>query len=155
LIDRPPLLFKRGLLPFATGVARYLDVDPWDRIPVQDARILVRVGLESGEGSIVAVMDTAAPWCIFKPQVGLSLRRSFVPVLERAALSTRLGVFQGSLYRIPLRIEADEGETLSVEGTVFLSPDWDGPNFLGYQGLLQRIRFAIDPETNLFYFGQI
>jgi hypothetical protein len=35
------------------------------------------------------------------------------------------------------------------------SPDWRGPNFLGYQGLLQRIRFAVDPEVNLFYFGRI
>jgi hypothetical protein len=28
-------------------------------------------------------------------------------------------------------------------------------NFLGYEGLLQRIRFAVDPEVNLFYFGRI
>ncbi len=64
-------------------------------------------------------------------------------------------MFQGALYRLPVRIHADEGESLEVEATVFLSPDWPGPNFVGYQGLLQRIRFAVDPETNLFYFGQI
>ena len=52
-------------------------------------------------------------------------------------------------------LHADEGESLDVEATVFQSPDWRGPSFLGYQGLLQRIRFAVDPETNLFYFGQI
>ena len=82
-------------------------------------------------------------------------RGTLSPVLERVALSTRLGIFHGSLYRVPLRIDADEGETLDVEATVFLSPDWDGPNFVGYQGLLQRTRLVIDPETNLFYFGQI
>jgi hypothetical protein len=120
-----------------------------------DVKIVIRVALDQAEDPIFAVMDTAAPWCIFEPQFGFSLRRSFTPVLERVALSTRLGVFHGSLYRVPLRIDADEGETLDVEATVFLSPDWDGPNFLGYQGLLQRIRFAVDPETNLFYFGQI
>jgi len=57
------------------------------------------------------MVDTAAPWCIFEPEVGDLLR----PQLA----------------------------------------DWPGPNFIGYEGLLQRIRFAVDPETNLFYFGQI
>ncbi len=60
---------------------------------------------------------------------------------------------RGALYREALRISADEGEPLDVEATVFVSPDWPGPSFIGYQGLLQRIRFAVDPETNLFYFG--
>lgn len=52
-------------------------------------------------------------------------------------------------------LRADEGESLRVEATIFLSPDWIGPNFIGYGGLLQRIRFAVDPESNLFYFGPI
>lgn len=136
-------------------MARYLDADPSKRVPAHDVKIFVRVVLDQGEDPIFAVMDTAAPWCIFNPRPGSSLWRNFDPILERVALSTRLGVFHGSLYRIPLRIDAEEGETLDVEATVFLSPDWTGPNFVGYQGLLQRIRFAIDPETNLFYFGQI
>jgi hypothetical protein len=50
---------------------------------------------------------------------------------------------------------ADTGEPLDVPATVFVTPDWPGPNFLGYQGLLQRIRFAVDPESNRFYFGPI
>jgi hypothetical protein len=35
-----------------------------------------------------------------------------------------------------------------------LSPQWRGSNFLGYEGVLDRIRFAVDPRANLFYFGQ-
>jgi hypothetical protein len=70
-------------------------------------------------------------------------------------LDTRLGTLKGSLYRIPVALPADEGQPLEAEATVFLSPDWRGPNFIGYQGLLQRIRFAVDPEVNLFYFGRI
>ncbi len=66
-----------------------------------------------------------------------------------------MGMIQGALYREMLRIPADEGEPLDVEASVFLSPDWRGPNFIGYQGLLQRIRFAVDPGENLFYFGQL
>ncbi|HEY3569200.1 MAG TPA: hypothetical protein VGP73_14815 [Thermoanaerobaculia bacterium] len=71
-------------------------------------------------------------------------------------MSTRLGSFRGDLYRGPLFFEAREGEPLDVEATVFVSSDWPpGMNFLGYEGLLQRIRFAVDPEVNLFYFGLI
>ena len=77
------------------------------------------------------------------------------PIQGRVTLSTRLGLLHGALYRVPLSFSADEGESLDLEATVFLSPDWTGPNFIGYQGLLQRIRFAVDPDANLFYFGQI
>jgi hypothetical protein len=136
-------------------MAHYLDIDQTNFAATTEARILVRVALDSITDTVLAVMDTAAPWCIFEPRVRLALERTLEPVIARTALSTRLGVFHGSLYRIPVRLAADEGESLSLEATVFLSPDWRGPNFIGYQGLLQRIRFAVDPETNLFYFGQI
>jgi hypothetical protein len=66
-----------------------------------------------------------------------------------------LGRVRGTLFRGLIALLADGGEPLEVDATIFISPDWTGPNFIGYQGLLQRIRFAIDPETNLFYFGQI
>lgn len=70
-------------------------------------------------------------------------------------LSTRLGQFHGSLFRGLITVLASSGESLDVEATAFLTPEWPGPNFLGYQGFLQRIRFAVDPENNLFYFGRI
>lgn len=150
---KDPLLLRRGPLPFATGCSRY--VDAVKDHPVTEPRIVIPVAASTITESVLAVVDTAAPWCIFEPAVGLDLERAFRPVLDRAILSTRLGLFQGSLYRVPVMLHADEGESLDVEATVFQSPDWRGPSFLGYQGLLQRIRFAVDPETNLFYFGQI
>jgi len=122
---------------------------------VTEARIVVPVELKSVAKPVLAVVDTAAPWCIFEPVVAESLVRNSLPILRQTFLSTRLGMIQGSLYREVLRIPADEGEPLDVEASVFLSPDWRGPNFIGYQGLLQRIRFAVDPEVNLFYFGRI
>lgn len=120
-----------------------------------EARIVVPVELQSVAEPVLAVVDTAAPWCIFEPVVAESLTRNSLPVLEQTVLSTRMGLIQGALYRETLRIPADEGEPLDIEASIFLSPDWRGPNFIGYQGLLQRIRFAVDPEVNLFYFGQI
>lgn len=120
-----------------------------------EARIYLEVKPGLLEGTVSAIVDTAAPWCIFSPSVGASLQEDFAPVAGGVLLSTRLGTFRGSLYLVPVTLPALRGEALDLQATVFVSPDWPGGNFLGYQGLLQRIRFAIDPETNLFYFGQI
>ena len=150
---RAPLLFAENHAPFATGGLQY--IENRREIIGSEARILVPLSLELISRTILAVVDTAAPWCIFEPEVGNHLRQAVSPSEEQVVLSTRLGTINGSLYRVPLRVPADEGESLDVEATVFLSPDWRGPNFIGYQGLLQRIRFAVDPETNLFYFGRI
>ena len=79
----------------------------------------------------------------------------FEPFPDLVTLSTRLGVFRGRLHRGPITLIAETGEPLAVPATVFVTPDWPGPNFLGYQGLLQRIRFAVDPASNRFYFGPI
>lgn len=101
------------------------------------------------------MVDTAAPWCIFDSGVGEVLREHSEPVSGKLSLSTRLGLFIGNLYRVPLAFSSMVGGPFEVEATIFVSPDWPGGNFLGYEGLLQRIRFAVDPEANLFYFGQI
>lgn len=132
-------------------MTRYADVDrdQSDREP----RILIRLALE--EALLFAVVDTAAPWCVFRPEVNARLEHRLSSIPGQVVLGTRLGRFHGSLHRGPLRILAEHGESLDVEATVFVTPDWPGPNFLGYQGFLQRIRFAVDPESNLFYFGEI
>jgi hypothetical protein len=73
---------------------------------------------------------------------------------QPALMSTRLGLKRGFLVRIPLLLVADEGESLATEGTFFVPSEWPTDLiFLGYSGLLDSIRFAIDPEANDFYFG--
>jgi hypothetical protein len=74
---------------------------------------------------------------------------------EELTISTRLGRFVGRLERTELEILADDGDSLTVEATVWVSPAWRGGNFLGYAGLLQNIRLALDPGDNSFYFGQM
>jgi hypothetical protein len=152
-LNNLPILLRRDRTPFATGSAFYVDAD--SAHPHLDPRILVRLSLGLLPRPLLAVVDTAAHWCLFEPEVGFVLRQIFRPIEIRVSLSTRLGSIYGDLYRIPIVLVADDGQDLDVEATVLLSPDWRGPNFIGYQGLLQRIRFAVDPETNLFYFGQI
>jgi hypothetical protein len=41
-----------------------------------------------------------------------------------------------------------------VEATFFVSPEWPGKTFLGYKGFLDRLRIALDPPVNDFYFGE-
>ena len=55
--------------------------------------------------------------------------------------------------RAPVSLVADEGESLDLDATFFVSADWRHGTFLGYSGLLEWIRFVIDPYRNLFYFG--
>ena len=134
-------------------MTRYLDVE--ERRFNSEPRIFVRVLPESQSSYILAAVDTAAPWCIFRPVVANSWMRNLDPIPGPVVLSTRLGQFHGSLFRGLITVLASSGESLDVEATAFLTPEWPGPNFLGYQGFLQRIRFAVDPENNLFYFGRI
>lgn len=140
--------------PFATGVSKYADRK--GNLPASGPLIYLEVKPGWFKGTVFAIVDTAAPWCIFEPTVGDFVRESFDQVSDEVRLSTRIGTFGGALYRGPLFVPALEGEPLDVEATVFVSSDWPpGMNFLGYEGLLQRIRFAVDPEVNLFYFGRI
>ena len=140
----------------AKGVVRYAD-SPEPRLKKQ-ARICIPVIPGVGGLLIMAVVDTAAPWCIFRPGIGSFIPENFELLSDRdesVKLSTRLGLIYGALYHGSITIPADHGESLSLEATVFLSPDWRGDNFLGYQGLLQKLRFAVDPRRNLFYFGDL
>jgi hypothetical protein len=67
----------------------------------------------------------------------------------------------GSLHRLNLRFPATQGDSLSVDVTAFV-PDpeleqvWDEmPSFIGLNGCLERLRFAVDPATDTFYFGPL
>ena len=131
-------------------MARYADVDR--DASAMEPRILIRLDME--DALVFAVVDTAAPWCVFRPEVNDHLEPSLTRIPGRVVLDTRLGRFQGSLHRGSLRILAEEGQSLDVEATVFVTPDWPGPNFLGYQGFLQRIRFAVVPASNTYFFGE-
>jgi len=70
-------------------------------------------------------------------------------------MSTRLSIIHGRLVRAELQLIAEVGESLAINATVFVSRDWQGPNFIGYGGFLERVRFAIDPgqDQNHFHFG--
>ena len=70
-------------------------------------------------------------------------------------ISSRVGTIEGKLVSAKTTLVADEGESIEVESTVFASPEWPEGNFIGYSGLLERIRFAIDHGNNMFVFGAL
>jgi hypothetical protein len=70
-------------------------------------------------------------------------------------LHSRLGTFPGRLERAPLRFPATAGDTVELEATWFISNEWPGPVVIVWKGCLERIRFALDPGKDEFYFGAL
>lgn len=133
------------------GRARFLDTDP--AIESETARIYLKIVAPQHDFSFVAQLDTGAAWTVFDPQLTEALN---VDPLEAVTvtLSTRLGVFTGRLARATLRFLADEGDSVDIEATIFVSPEWPaGRNFIAYTGTLERLRFAVDPTENDIYYG--
>jgi hypothetical protein len=134
---------------FASGRARYRDRRPDAFEPT--AKIFVRVDLAGLE--MLAQIDTGAAYSTLETPVAEAL-----DILDRdgqpATLDTRLGIVAGRLERVPITLLADEGEALDIEAAFFVSRKWQGKTFLGYSGLLDHIRIALDPLSNLFYFGK-
>jgi hypothetical protein len=133
---------------FATSCAVFADTDLTESSP----KIYVRIHPQNLPAPVLAQLDTGASWSVLNVEIA---RR--IGVLdaqgEPLALSTRTGKVLGKLVRAPVSLVADAGESLDLDATFFVSADWRHGTFLGYSGLLEWIRFAIDPYRNLFYFG--
>ena len=132
------------------GRSRYLtDVE-------QDAHFLlvaVPCRVENGPPTL-ALLDTASEWCLLAwplaEECGCVGGTGELPI----RLHTRFGLIVGWLERLTLRLLAAEGEPIELEGTWFVSPDWDGPTVLGWRAGLERFRFTLDPAEDWFYFGE-
>ena len=73
-------------------------------------------------------------------------------------MSFRGGDSPGKLLRTTVTLFSDpgEGEALDVDATVFVPDEpWIGSptSFIGYSGFLERVRIALAPQDNHFYFG--
>jgi hypothetical protein len=137
--------------PFTCSRTRYTDHVP-QRLETT-AKVYVRVLFDGMGRVITAQVDTGAAWSILGSEIAEKLELFDEPG-ETIRMRTPFGMKEGTLVRVPLRIVADEGESLDVTGTFFVTSDWpEGLTFLGYSGLLDSLRFALDPRVNDFYFG--
>jgi len=142
---------------FSQGVTRYRDHYPGQQ---QFARIVLAVTLEK-RLPVQAVVDTGAPWCVIDPMLAKQVKPiagvGYAPGMKLMIRGVRC---EGRLVRMLISLEAEHGETLDVDATVFVpqlpsGEAWPHPNFIGLAGFLNRIRFAIDPSENAFYFGPV
>lgn len=112
----------------------------------------MRVEPEGFGAPVLAQLDTGAAWSILDSEIAeeLQLLDGHGEPIE---ISTRLSAIQGRLENVTITILAEAGESLEVNAMMFVSRDWPDRTFLGYTGLLERIRFALDPQVNDFHFG--
>lgn len=135
---------------FTIGRSRFLDNLPGSDEATSKIYIKIRPG--GLDIRVLAQLDTGSAWSIVETDIARQLNVLNGPGPE-VNLNTRFGRKTGRLVRIPVEILADEGASLSLDATVFVCPDWPAGNFVGYEGLLNRIRIALDPRSNDFYFG--
>jgi len=137
---------------FAAGFSRFQDQAPG--AAELTAKVYVKIDLNDIETTLLAQLDTGAAYSTLASQVAEALN-----LLDgdgqQVTLSARGGTYRGRLERVPITLVADEGEALDIEAVFFVSREWPGRTFLGYTGLLDHIRMAIDPRANLFYFGRL
>jgi len=133
---------------FASGRSRYLDADPGR--PSKTASVHVQVEFDGVP--VLAMLDTGASWSVLNAELADDLEL-FDRDGDTVTISSRMGTVQGKLVRALTTLVADDGDSVEVDSTVFVSRDWPAGNFIGYSGLLERIRFAIDPQDNTFIFG--
>ncbi len=148
------LFFKNN---FAVGSLFYSDHYPGQE---QHARIVVFAAPEHNpESKIPMIVDTGAPWCVLDPDLadawGLESTAIYEPNMK---INIRGYEVHGRLARGNIFLQSTSGDNLVVQATFFvpeLLPDelWNFPNFIGLDGFLNRIRFAVDPAENAFYFG--
>jgi hypothetical protein len=147
---------NRHSILWSSGSSLYLvnsKVGYW-RLPIA---VKCRVG--NLEETDLALLDTGAEWSVIGGETAKILEDELDLPTESFTMSTRLGRISGSLYRINISLLANknEGYNLTVESSIFVSKEWNGPIVLGYRGFLERIRFALDPGVvpgeQRFYFG--
>jgi hypothetical protein len=135
---------------FAVGKADY------SLSPPEDPKL--NVGVEVDGIHTLVVLDTAAPFLLCSLWLATQLDVSKFDRIGSTRIVTNRGTLSGDLYRLPLRLIASEGNAIEIQATAIV-PDlnqdhWrDAPTFLGFRDCLDRLRFAIDPSEEKFYFG--
>ena len=141
---------------FASGATNYEYRPATER--ERTPRITVSIILDNFH--TLAFVDTGGVYGICSPEIAASLNLDPKDAIPADPLLWGRGRLEGSLYRIPVTLIAEEGESLQFEPTFFIpqvDQAWedDLSCVLGMYSCLERIRFAVDPSTDTFYFGEL
>lgn len=146
-------LLRSGVEIFTVGRALYADHP--QGLTETSAKIWITFRTSLVTADFTALLDTGAAYSMLNNEVSERLGLFSASALGEISISTRLGPVRGQLVRTPITLVAVEGDSLEIDATVFVSREWAAPNFIGYGGFLERVRFAIDPGQgrNDFHFG--
>lgn len=150
-----PLLFPDGTA-FSNGAMTY-QFRPATRGEKYE-RLVVTIFV--GPFATTAVVDTGGVFFICTPELGKQLGLDPQRGAPTDKLYLRGRTLEGSLHPLEIELAAQDGETLIVTVTAFLphlraGEEWseEFPCIMGLYGCLERLRFAVDPVTETFYFG--
>lgn len=150
-----------ALLNLADGSAFATGATPFALRPLSERENVNRLMLQVEIGGIptTAEVDTGAPYVVCPPDIAQRIGLVPAEALETEQLRIHGYETKGHLYRLNVRFLATEGDDLYVSATTFV-PEvddaqlWAGlPTFIGLDGCLARLRFAVDPVSELFFFG--
>jgi hypothetical protein len=143
---------------FAVGVAIYSD--HYQGYGNQNHIVISLSPGSDSSLSIRAILDTGAKWCIIDPDIANDWEDFFFNVYSSEMKYRIQGYdYEGDIAHANVVLNASNGQDLIIEARFFipkLLPDqsWELPNFVGLDGLLNYMRFAIDPFENAIYFGK-
>ena len=140
---------------FATGAIDYTYTPATER--EDTPRITIDVAI--GNLRTQAFVDTGGVYLICSPRIAWGLNLSPADALQASQLVLRGTTVHGMLYRVPLTLFATQGNAITIDATAFVpdsSIEWsDIPCILGMYLCLERLRFAVDPLNEVFYFGEL
>jgi hypothetical protein len=127
----------------------------WTDWPVDNHVLLVAIPAVIGNTieDAALLFDSASDCCIIN---AANAREAGWPGglgLGTQWLSSRLGTFEGTIDRLQLTFRGFNGESMIIDATWLIIEDWPGPTVLGWKGCLERMRFAVEPMDNWFYFA--
>lgn len=144
--------------PFAIGAAPYA----YRPVTASESAPRVVLNVRIGEIETAAFLDTGGVYLLCAPELALRLDLDPQDGIPTPPLQLGRGRFDGALHRVRLTFIATDGEDLCIESTVFVphlksEQAWSEnfPCILGMQGCLERLRFAVDPSDDTFYFGEL
>ena len=150
------LIWENGE-PFTIGATPYI----YQGVASDDSSPRVIIPVSIGDQRVSAFVDTGGVFLLFSPQIAASLQLDPKNAAPTPRLLSRGTWIKGALHRVSLTLLAIEGDSLTIEATAFvpqeLPADWsdDFACVLGMKGCLDRVRFAIDPGQDIFYFGEL
>ncbi|MDE0697431.1 MAG: hypothetical protein OXH76_16540 [Boseongicola sp.] len=144
------MLILRDGRAFAPSAASYYEEDPSRESGQTSIHVQIIIN-GAMRIATLARLDPATPWVVLNAELTEALGLGAQG--PDARLRTAAGFMTGTLERYPIVLAAEEGQSLQIDATIFVCSEWERGNFLGYSGLLERIRFAVDPVSRLFYFG--